>query len=37
MEQNGEDGYFGCDNMLSVIDGVGGWIDHDVDPGMYAK
>lgn len=28
---------FASDNMLVVADGVGGWADQGVDPGLYSK
>ena len=37
IEQNGEDAFFLNENFLAITDGIGGWIDHDIDPGIYAK
>ena len=28
---------FASDNVLVVADGVGGWADQGVDPGLYSK
>jgi protein phosphatase PTC7 len=35
----GEDGHFICidEQAIGVADGVGGWADHGVDAGLYAK
>ena len=35
--KGGEDAMFASDNVLVVADGVGGWADHGVDPGLYSK
>ena len=35
--KGGEDAMFASDNVLVVADGVGGWADQGVDPGLYSK
>lgn len=35
--KGGEDAMFTSDNVLVVADGVGGWADQGVDPGLYSK
>jgi len=35
--KGGEDACFVNDKLLSVADGVGGWAEHGVDPGLYSK
>lgn len=35
--KGGEDAMFTSDNLLVVADGVGGWADQGVDPGLYSK
>jgi len=35
--KGGEDASFACSNLLSVADGVGGWADLGIDPGIYSK
>lgn len=35
--KGGEDALFENEKVLSVADGVGGWADHGVDPGIYSK
>lgn len=35
--KGGEDAIFTSDNVLVVADGVGGWADHGIDPGLYSK
>lgn len=35
--KGGEDAIFTSDNVLVVADGVGGWADQGVDPGLYSK
>lgn len=35
--KGGEDAMFVSDNVLVVADGVGGWADQGVDPGLYSK
>lgn len=39
MEKGGEDGYFAAPDSRSfgVADGVGGWADDGVDPGLFAR
>jgi len=35
--KGGEDACFCNNQLLCVADGVGGWADHGVDPGLYSK
>lgn len=35
--KGGEDAIFTSKNVLVVADGVGGWADSGVDPGLYSK
>jgi protein phosphatase PTC7 len=35
--KGGEDAYYANENLLSVADGVGGWANHGIDPGLYSK
>lgn len=35
--KGGEDAMYTSDNLLVVADGVGGWADQGVDPGLYSK
>lgn len=35
--KGGEDAMYTSDNILVVADGVGGWADQGVDPGLYSK
>lgn len=35
--KGGEDAMYTSDNVLVVADGVGGWADQGVDPGLYSK
>ncbi|CAK8996312.1 unnamed protein product [Durusdinium trenchii] len=39
VEKGGEDGYFACParRAFGVADGVGGWADNGVDPGLFAR
>ena len=37
VHKGGEDAVFVSDNLLVVTDGVGGWADYGVDPGLYSK
>lgn len=39
VEKGGEDGYFACplSRSFGVADGVGGWADSGVDPGLFAR
>jgi len=39
VDRGGEDGYFACPSSRSfgVADGVGGWADNGVDPGLFAR
>lgn len=39
VDKGGEDGYFACPSSRSfgVADGVGGWADSGVDPGLFAR
>jgi hypothetical protein len=35
--KGGEDAWTTCDKMIAVADGVGGWANRGVDPGLFAK
>lgn len=35
--KGGEDALFASDHVLLVADGVGGWADSGIDPGLYSK
>lgn len=35
--KGGEDACFASDNVIAVADGVGGWADYGIDPGLYSK
>lgn len=35
--KGGEDAMYASENVLVVADGVGGWADQGVDPGLYSK
>ena len=35
--KGGEDALYASDNVLFVADGVGGWADSGIDPGLYSK
>ena len=35
--KGGEDAMFVSDNVIVVADGVGGWADQGIDPGLYSK
>ena len=35
--KGGEDAGFAGDTFLAVADGVGGWAESGVDPGLYSK
>ena len=35
--KGGEDALFASENVLLVADGVGGWADSGIDPGLYSK
>ncbi len=37
IDKGGEDAYFMSKQMLVVADGVGGWNNHGIDPGLYSK
>jgi protein phosphatase PTC7 len=37
VAKGGEDAHFAHDNILVVADGVGGWADYGIDPGLYSK
>lgn len=37
LYRGGEDAMLASDSLLVVADGVGGWADHGVDPGVYSK
>lgn len=35
--KGGEDAYAISPNLIAVADGVGGWADRGVDPGLFSK
>ena len=35
--KGGEDAYVARSDLLVVADGVGGWGEHGVDPGLFSK
>ena len=35
--KGGEDAWCANDKLISVADGVGGWADHGVDPGLFSE
>tara|TARA_B110000285_G_C14832923_1_gene471718 strand:+ start:52 stop:369 length:318 start_codon:yes stop_codon:yes gene_type:complete len=35
--KGGEDALVAAHNLMVVADGVGGWADHGIDPGLYSK
>lgn len=37
VAKGGEDAYFTNKSFLAVADGVGGWIELGIDPGLYSK
>lgn len=37
VEKGGEDAYFISSSLLIVADGVGGWNNQGIDPGLYSK
>lgn len=37
VHKGGEDALFVRDKLITVADGVGGWANHGVDPGLYSK
>lgn len=37
VAKGGEDACYASDNLIAVADGVGGWADHGIDPGLYSK
>ena len=36
-DKGGEDGWAATDNLIVVADGVGGWAEQGVDPGLFSK
>lgn len=36
-DKGGEDACMAREDMLAVADGVGGWAEHGIDPGLYSK
>ena len=36
-ERGGEDGWISSENMIAVADGVGGWNNRGVDPGIFTR
>jgi len=37
VAKGGEDACYTHENLLAVADGVGGWAEHGIDPGLYSK
>ena len=37
VAKGGEDACYSNESIIAVADGVGGWADHGVDPGLYSK
>ena len=37
LDKGGEDAWVASNNLLVVADGVGGWADQGVDPGLFSK
>merc|ERR1711957_613521 len=37
VDKGGEDGFAASKTLLVVADGVGGWADQGVDPGLFSK
>ena len=37
VHKGGEDAYIATESLIAVADGVGGWADHGVDPGLFSK
>ena len=37
IDKGGEDAWIAAENLLVVADGVGGWIQHGVDSGLFSK
>lgn len=35
--KGGEDAYYADKGLLAVADGVGGWAESGIDPGLYSK
>lgn len=35
--KGGEDALFADSQLLAVMDGVGGWAEHGIDPALYSK
>jgi len=35
--KGGEDAYAACNTLIAVADGVGGWANRGVDPGLFSK
>jgi protein phosphatase PTC7 len=35
--KGGEDAYVNTDKLLVVADGVGGWAEYGIDPGLFSK
>jgi protein phosphatase PTC7 len=35
--KGGEDAYVSNENLLIVADGVGGWVEQGIDPGLFSK
>ena len=37
VHKGGEDAYCITDTLIAVADGVGGWADRGIDPGLFSK
>jgi len=37
VDKGGEDAWTASSNLIVVSDGVGGWANHGVDPGLFSK
>ena len=37
IAKGGEDAWIAAENLLVVADGVGGWIQHGIDSGLFSK
>ena len=37
LSKGGEDAYYVSDSLMTIADGVGGWINRGIDSGLYSK
>lgn len=37
VHKGGEDGWAASERLIAVADGVGGWAEKGVDPGLFSK